>query len=247
MTDVFYYAHHSSTDAAPNGTQNGVRRHAGRGVPRVFLRPIATPLPIGLAALAVGSILLAGKQLHWVAAGQGHEIALCLLGFVVPLQLISFVFGYLSRDEGAASALAVLSGTWLAVGLVTLTSAPGSTSGGLGMLLIAAAGALLIPVAVAASSKPLVSLVFFVTAARFLITGLYQLGVPAVWETVAGILGAVLTGLAWYAAAAFALEAGNRKAILPVFRIPGRAGPNPKSTDAPLGPVSHDAGVRSHL
>lgn len=212
-----------------------------------MLRPIATPLPIGMLALSVGSILLSGKQLHWIASAQGHLIALCLLGFVVPLQLISFVFGYLSRDESGASSLAVLSGTWLAVGLVTLTSPPGGRSGALGILLIAAAGALLVPVAVAVSSKPLIATVLLAAAARFLLSGLYQLGAGAAWGTASGVLGAVVTGAAWYTAAAFALESGNRRAVLPVFRAPGHAGPDPSSSGDPLGPVAYDAGVRSQL
>lgn len=221
--------------------------HRPGAAPRIFLRPIATPLPIGMLALAVGSIMLAGLQLRWVASTQGHMIALCLLGFVVPLQLISFVFGYLSRDEGTASALATLSGTWFAIALVTVASAPGSTSGGLGMLLVAASGALLVSVAVTASSKPLISLVLLVAAARFLTSGLYQLGVGSSWRTVSGVIGAVLTGLAWYTAMAFALESANRKAVLPVFRIPHRSGPAPSSTAEPIGPVAHEAAVRSQL
>lgn len=223
------------------------RTRDSRDVPRIFLRPIATPLPIGMLALAVGSIILAGQQLRWVAADQSHMIALCLFGFVVPLQVISFVFGYLSRDEGAASALAILSGTWFAVALVTAASGAGSRSGGLGMLLIAASGALLVPVAVAASSKPLMSVVLLLTAARFLTTGLYQLDAGSSWRWASGVIGVVLAGLAWYSAAAFALEAGNRRSILPVFRVPGDPGPDPSATSEPVGPVSHDAGVRSHL
>ena len=214
---------------------------------QVFLRPIATPMPIGTLALAVGSIILAGRQLHWIAVTQSHEIALCLLGFVVPLQLISFVFGYLSRDEGVASSLAVLSGTWLATGLVTLTSPPGRISGGLGLLLVSAAGALVVPAVVAAASKPLICLVLVVTAARFLASGLYQLDAGSSWQTTSGVLGLVVSALAWYTAGAFALEAGHRHAVLPVFRRSGHASPDPSSTDDPLGPVCHDAAVRSQL
>lgn len=215
--------------------------------PRILLRPIATPLPIGMLALAVGSFVLAGLQLSWISTSQGSDIALCLLAFVVPLQLISFVFGYLSRDEGAASGLATLSGTWFAIGLVTLTSVPGSTSGALGLLLIASCGALLVPVAVAASSKPLMATVIAITAARFLLSGVYQLTGSSGWHTASGIVGLVVAGLAWYAAAAFALESGNRRAVLPVFRRRGHAGPDPSSTDQPLGPVEWDAAVRSQL
>jgi hypothetical protein len=214
---------------------------------RIYLRPVATPLPIGMLALAVGSFVLAGKQLQWVASSQGQAIGWCLLGFVVPLQLISFVFALLSRDEGVASATAALSGTWLATALVTLSSGPGMRSAGLGLLLIAGAGALLVPAAVAAPSKPLVAAVVTITALRFCITGVYQLGAGAGWKTAAGIIGLVITGLAWYTAAAFALETGRRRQVLPTFRHTGHAGPSPETSADPIGPASHDAGVRSQL
>lgn len=213
----------------------------------ILLRPIATPLPVGMLALAVGSIVLAGQQLRWVSVDQNHVIALCLFGFVVPLQMISFVFGYLSRDEGTASALATLSGTWFAIALVTNASAPGTRSGGLGLLLIAASGALLVPIAVIASSKPLVASVLLLTGARFLTTGLYQLDLDSTWRSASGVIGVVVAGLAWYSAVAFGLEASSRRSILPTFRVAGQSGPDPSSTNQPLGPVSHDAGVRDRL
>lgn len=241
MTALSTHPRHSSADN-PN--------HDSRGpasVSSIFLRPIATPLPIGMIALAVGSLVLAGLQLSWITTAQGHMVALCLLAFVVPLQLVSFVFGYLSRDEGTASALGTLSGTWFAIGLVLLGSAPGSTSGALGLLLIAATGALLVPVAVSTASKPLIAAVFAVTALRFLLSGIYQLTGGTGWHTAAGVTGLVVVALAWYAAMAFALEAGRRKAVLPVFRRSGHAGPDPSSGDDPIGPVSHDAAVRSQL
>jgi hypothetical protein len=211
---------------------------------RIDLRPVATPLPIGMLALAVGSLLLSGQQLGWLSTAQSHTLALCVLGFVVPLQLIGFVFALLSRDEGVASAMAVLSGTWLATALALGTSAPGSTSAALGMLLVAAAGALLAPVAVASSSKPLIAVVVTITAVRFLVAGVYELGAGSSWQTAAGVLGLVVSAGAWYAGVAFALEAGREHPVLPTLR---RSGPSPESTVDPVGRASHAAGVRSQL
>lgn len=215
--------------------------------PQIFLRPVATPLPVGMIALAVGSILLCGPQLKWVPVAQTHTIALCLVAFVVPLQLISFVISYLSRDEGTASALATLAGTWLAAGLVLNTSPPGHRSSALGLLLFGATAALLIPIVVTAASKPLISVVLLVTAARFLTSGLYEVHAGSTWRDVAGVIGIVVAVLAWYAAIAFALEAGHRRAIVPVFRRGGHASPDPSSNDDPFGPVDYDAAVRSQL
>lgn len=214
---------------------------------RVFLRPIATPLPIGMLALAVGSIMLCGVDLKWVSIGEMHLVALCLLGFVVPLQFIGFIFGLLSRDEGVSSAMALLFGAWLATAFSLLASYPGSTSNALGLLLVAVAAVLLVPITVASPTKPLLSLVILAAAARFLLTGLYEFGNGPFFQTASGIDGLVTVGLAWYAGMAFALEASQRGAVLPTFRRRGHSSPSPDSTPNPAGPVSHDAGVRSQL
>jgi hypothetical protein len=91
---------------------------------RVVLRPLASPLPVGFLALAIGSLVLAGLQLKWIPASQGHTAGLCLIGVVVPLQAVSFVFGLLARDQSAGTAMGLLTGSWLAIGLVTVTAKP---------------------------------------------------------------------------------------------------------------------------
>jgi succinate-acetate transporter protein len=213
----------------------------------VVLRPIATPLPIGTLALSVGSLVLAGRQLDWVPSTQAHAMALCLLAFVVPLQGISFIFGLLSRDESAASGLAVLSGCWLAIGLVKVTSVPGMRSGALGLLLVGAAVALLVPSAVAISAKPLMSAVFGLTALRFAVTGVYELAGGPGWRSAAGVIGLILSLLAAYAGCAFALEDARRREVLPIGRKNPRSSPEPGATADPVGPVTHEAGVRARL
>jgi succinate-acetate transporter protein len=228
------------------GTPNGLPV-ASSPLRTIVLRPIATPLPIGVLALGVGSFVLGGRQLDWVPASQAHAVALCLLAFVVPLQGISFIFGLLSRDEAAASGLALLSGCWLGIGLVKLTSLPGLRSGALGLLLVAAAIALLVPSTVALAAKPLMSVVFTTTALRFAVTGVYELGGGSAWRTAAGAIGLALSALAAYAGCAFALEDARRRPVLPVGRKNPRSSPAPDSTDGPIGPVLHEAGVRARL
>jgi uncharacterized protein len=49
--------------------------------------------------------------------------------------------------------MGVLSGTWLSIGLVTLTGKPGATSDPLGVLLLLAAVAMTIPGAAAAAGR----------------------------------------------------------------------------------------------
>src|SRR5829696_3990791 len=57
---------------------------------RVVLRPIGSPLALGFVALAAATLVVSGLQLRWVQPAEGGNVALILLGFVVPLQLLAF-------------------------------------------------------------------------------------------------------------------------------------------------------------
>jgi hypothetical protein len=87
---------------------------------RVVLRPIGSPLALGFVALAAATFVASGLQLGWVEPGEGRNVALILVAFVAPLQLPASVLGFLARDSLAGTAMGVLSGTWLAVGLILL-------------------------------------------------------------------------------------------------------------------------------
>ncbi|MFD0332165.1 hypothetical protein ACFQZC_38180 [Streptacidiphilus monticola] len=134
-----------TTDPAPSG--------ASAPQPRTFLRPLATPLPLGFLGLAVATFVLSGLQLGWVPAGQAHQVALVMLAFAFPAQLIAAVYGFPCRDAAAATGMGVLAGTWLTLGLITLSSPPGSTSDTAGLLLLAVGLVLLVPAVVAVNSK----------------------------------------------------------------------------------------------
>src|SRR5215208_3277706 len=100
---------------------------SGATAAHITLRPLANPLPLGFLALAGGTFVVSGLQLGWVPEAQGKDVALILLAFVFPLQLVASVFGYLTRDVVAGTGMGILAGTWLAVGLVPLSSSSGST------------------------------------------------------------------------------------------------------------------------
>jgi succinate-acetate transporter protein len=195
------------------------------GHTRVVLRPIANPLPLGFLALAGGTLVLAGLQLGWVEPSEGHDVALILIAFVAPLQLVACVFGYLGRDVVAGTAMGVLAGTWLSVALVTLGAPPGSTSDALGLLLLLAALAMAIPAAAATTGKLLAAAVLSTTVLRFAVTGIYELTGSSGWKDVAGIVGLVLCAVAVYAALALALEDALHRTLLPIGRRhPGHLG-----------------------
>jgi succinate-acetate transporter protein len=215
--------------------------------PRIVLRPLANPLPLGFLALAAGTLLLAGLQLGWLGAEEGQSVALALLAFVFPLQLLVSIFGYLSRDIVAGTGMGVLSGTWLTISLVMLTSPPGSTSKALGLFLLLAFVAMLIPASAAAFGKLVPAAVLAGAALRFGVTGVYQLTASPTWEDIAGVIGLALCALALYAALAMVLEDSMRRSVLPLLRRgSGRASIEGELSDQTAG-LEREAGVRNQL
>src|SRR3954453_17349226 len=80
---------------------------------RINVRPLASPSTIGLFGLAAGTFVLSGLQLGWVPKEQGHQVALALIGFAFVAQLFAAIVATMARDGVVASAMAVLSLTWL--------------------------------------------------------------------------------------------------------------------------------------
>lgn len=214
---------------------------------RVVLRPIGSPLALGFVALAAATLVVSGLQLGWVQPAEGRNVALILLGFVVPLQLLASVLGFLARDSLAGTAMGILSGSWLAVGLVLLTSPPGSTSDALGLFLLVAGTAMLLPATAALASKLVPALVLATTALRFLVTGLYQLTASSAWKAAAGLVGLLLAALAMYAAWAFELEDTAKRTVLPTLRRGKGADALHQGLLDQVAEVDHEAGVRQQL
>src|SRR6266516_6204156 len=117
---------------------------------RVTLRPIASPLPLGFAALALAPTIVSGLQLGWVPTAETTSLALILLVAVAPAQLLTAVLAFLARDGVAGIGMGTLAGTWAAMGLILMTTDPGSTGHAPGFLLLVAAAVMLIPAAGAA-------------------------------------------------------------------------------------------------
>ena len=187
---------------------------------RVVLRPLATPLPLGFLALVLATTTFAALQLGWIPPEQGRVAAITAVAATVPLQLLASVVGFLARDPVAATGMGVLTGTWAVVGLTTYTSPPGSTSAGLGVLLVTAGLAMFVP-AVSGLAKLVPAAVMGLAGVRFVVTGIYELEASPTWKSAAGWVGLALAVLALYAALALELEASHGRTILPL----GRRGP----------------------
>ena len=218
-----------------------------RAYTRITLRPIGSPLPLGLLALMCASVLLSLQQVGALKTSDGRAIAFILLGFVVPLQFVACVLSFLARDTVAGTGLGLFSGAWLSTALVILTSPPGSTSAALGCFLFALAGSMLVLVAAASFGKAGPALVIVAGAARFLVSGLYETSASKGIEHGAGIVGFALAATALYAALATIVEDVQGEARLPLGRrakaAEALAGPFDRQLDA----LEHEAGVRQQL
>jgi uncharacterized protein len=223
------------------------REPAAQPATRVVLRPLATSLPLGFLALALATTVFSAVQLGWVPPDQGRVAAFTALAATVPLQLTAAVVGFLARDPVAATGMGVLTGTWAVVGLTTLTSPPGTASPGLGVLLVVAGLAMLVPAAAAVGGKLVPAAVMGLAAVRFAVTGVYELTGSATWQSAAGWVGIGLAAVALYAASALELEGALGRTVLPL----GRRGPGRAAVDgrAPLVPqdLAAEAGVRPQL
>lgn len=211
---------------------------------RIFLRPIGSPLTIGMAGLTVASLVESGLQLHWVAAGQAKQVGFILIAVPFVLQLIACVFAFLARDGAAGAVLGVLGTSWGAIGVVHVASKPGARSGALGLLLLISAAVIILSGAAVLQAKPLPALVFTIAALRFVLAGIHELGGASAWQDAGGIVGLMVCALAGYCVLAFELEGQRRRPVLPTLRRGRAASAVSDGAAAQLDGVAHEAGVR---
>src|SRR3954454_3174304 len=185
---------------------------------RIFLRPVGSPLPLGLLALMCAGLLLSLEQLDAFPLSDQRTVALVMLGFVVPLELLATVLCFLARDTVAGTALGIFGGAWLATALVELSAPPGTTNAALGAFLLILAASLLVLIAGASFGKagPAVVIVFGV--ARFVVAGLFELTGDIGLEHAAAIVGFVLAAAALYSALATEIEDVQGEVKLPLGR-----------------------------
>ena len=214
---------------------------------RIVLRPLGNPLPLGFLALAGATLLISALQLGWLQPPEGGQVALILIAFVFPLQLLASILGYLSRDVVAGTAMGLLAGTWLSVALIKLTGQPGATSDPLGIFLLLAAAGMAIPASAATTAKAVPAAVLATTAVRFATTGLYEITASATWQDIAGVIGLILCAVAIYAAAAMAIEDINHQTVLPLGRRGAGAASISGNLEGQLERIEREAGVREQL
>lgn len=213
----------------------------------IFLRPIGSPLPLGMLGLTVASAMLSAFNLGWIPIGEQHDLAIALIAFGFPLQAVSMIFGFLARDAVVASGFGVQSAAWLTIGLLLLVSPPGSRNQALAFLLFVASAALVSAVVVAAQAKLVPALVMSLTVVRWCLTGLYEhLGSKAILRA-GGWEGLLLAALAVYTAVAADIESEQHRTLLPLGRFGrGRAAARGGPT-AQTDHIENEPGVRAQL
>lgn len=230
----------ASAPAPPSATEAGAQT-------RVMLRPIATPFPVGLGALATASLLASGLELGWFASRDTPTVAVALIAFCFPLQFLASIFGFLGRDTAAATSFGIQAGAWLVIGVSLLLSPPGRLSPPLGVLLLAAAVWVALAAGGAAGAKLVPALVLFAVAVRFLLTGLYELGLGVGVEDAGAIVGLAVALSAAYAALALELENARRHTVLPLLRRNRGLEAMEAGLAVQNADVAHEAGTREQL
>lgn len=211
---------------------------------RIVLRPLGSPLTVGMAGLTIASLVQSGLDLGWIPTSQTADVGLLLIAVPFVLQLLASILSYLARDGATGAAVGVLSTTWLAMGLLHVLSPPGTVNAALGLLLLAAGTVLALSSIAVGTAKPLPALVFATAAIRFAVAGVYQLSAVAFWQDAAGVLGLVVTALAAYSVLAFELEGQRHAPVLPTFRrpLPPPAAQTPVGDQ--IGDLTREPGVR---
>jgi uncharacterized protein len=218
---------------------------------RVFLTPIATPLPLTFLGLLLATMILAGLELGWIPAAETREAGWALLGVPVPLQLTAAVFGFHGRSATAATGSSVLAAAWLGIALNLITSPPDAftPSHAVGMLAFPVAAALLVPaLSDLRAGAPLPAAVLTSASVRFVLTGIAAMTESHGVRTATGVAGCVVAAVAFYGALALELEDNSiEDTLLPTFRFRESAQALSGTLDLQVEQLENEAGVRKNL
>lgn len=222
-----------STDGGPDGARPAT----------IFLRPLGTPMPIGLVGVTVAVTVLSCLQLGWIPSSQQHQAALALIAFAFPLQALATVLLFLARDAPVGASFGVMSFSWLTLGLMLILSRPGSTSAAAAVFLFAAGATMLPGVASTAISKLVPATIFLMASAKLVLTGVYEKLGGTAWAHAAGWEGVILAAVALYGALASDLEGEMHRTVLPL----GRLGVGRRAVDPDREPLDREPGVRPQV
>jgi len=225
--------------------RNGRAQAADRTT--IMLRPIASPQPLGFLAFAVGMVLTAMLSLGVVPGADGHQVAVLLLTFTGPLQLLAAVFAFLARDVGAGTAFGLFGGTWVSTGTTQLMAPEGSSSPVTAVFFAALALVALLLAVGARPGRPALTVLLVLSAVRLVVLAVYEATGSSALDRAAGVVGSVIALASLYGALALLLEDGEGRLVLPTGRR-GRARESFEGdVEAQLAGLESEAGVRNQL
>ncbi|NKQ58995.1 hypothetical protein HFP15_39750 [Amycolatopsis sp. K13G38] len=214
---------------------------------RIVLRPIASSAPVGFYAFGVGTILYTALELHWVPLTQTHTLALVLLCFSAPLQVVAGLIGYAARDAGLATAMLIFGLVWATLGTTGLTTPPGGRSAVLGIFLLVIAMVVTGIGGGAVRTRPLLSVLAGFAVVRYVFTGIYELTGVEVFAQISGWAGLPIVLISVYGGTAFLIEDSTGRTVLPLGRRNAARVALQGGLSDQLGRITQEAGVRHQL
>jgi uncharacterized protein len=204
-------------------------------------------LPLAFFAFGVGSLMTSGLQLGLIPQQESRELALIFGAFVFPPMLLCAVLSFFGRETLGATALGLISFSWLASALVEFVAAPDPTSSALGVLYLALAVVLLCLGVIGLLGKPLLSVVILLAFSRYGLNGLYEFTASGGVQAASGVIGCGIFLFSLYGGLALGLEDAQHRTVLPF----GRRGEALQAIEGDLseqvGPIEKEAGVRKQL
>ena len=211
-----------------------------------MLRPYASSIPLASFAFATGNVLYSAYLVHWIPASEMTAVALVLLCFVAPLELVPSVMAFLARDTGGATTFAIFGAAWIAQGLQMLLHLP-EHSRTAGVFNLCLALCLVMLAIVTFPGKPLLGVVLGVAVVRTSLGGSLALVGGHGLGLATGAAGIVLAALAFYCALAF-LEEDVTSRISPLtFRTGAARAAMEGRLEDQVDAITREAGVRKQL
>lgn len=214
---------------------------------RIVLRPYASALPLGTFSFAIGNILFSAFLLHWIPVHETKLLAVMLLAFVAPLELIACGMAFLSRDTGAATVMGIFSVSWVVQGLQLILFGQGSASPATGILLLLLSVCLTLLAAVTFRGKPLVGILLSLAVIRSVGAATVEFGAGPTSEIFTACAGLALGLSAFYCGFALLLEDVD-VSIKPLTMRSGKAKiAMSGSIGEQVAQIANEAGVRQQL
>lgn len=213
---------------------------------QIVLRPYASSIPLAAFAFGVGNALYGAYLLQWISHSESLLLAVILLAFVAPLELVPSIMAFLARDGGGATSFAIFGAVWIVQGLDLLMHVPQQSHTTAAFLLCLVVSLLLLT-AITFRGKPLLGVVLTVAAVRT--CGAAAL---AVWDapliaTLTGATGLLLAVLAFYSGFAFLKEDVTGELSALTFRTGEARSAMEGSLEEQTQSLESEAGVRKQL